>query len=397
MSNVLNTLDQLQSVLMPGMVREHAGVVVASPQSTEDVAAITRYASENRLSVEIAGAGTKRSFGGAVTAGVLLDMTQLAGLREHVWQDLTATVAAGTRWSAMQEALAQQGQRVALDPLWPGTATVGGIVATNDSGALRSAYGSLRDLIIGMKVVLADGTLAKTGGKVVKNVAGYDLHKLMTGAYGTLGVITEVTFRLHPLAKAQASWTMVSNDIVALEGCRRRIVASSIAFEALQMRSSDDGFALDLEVVSLPELMEEARVKLEALVAPLALMRSDAGVWLARERSFQPDRTIVKITMLQDRMADQILEIRAAGGECVVQQCGIMMATMAAKAAQIQSLRERVERHGGSLMVLHWPASVGERVETWGSLGDSFALMREIKRQFDPSRVLNPGRFVGGL
>ena len=110
-------------------------------------------------------------------------------LREHAWQDMTCTVEAGCTWAAMQAELARHGQMVALDPLWPERATVGGIVATNDSGALRLKYGGLRDLIIGMTVVLADGTIAKSGGKVVKNVAGYDLHKLMTGSFGTLGVI----------------------------------------------------------------------------------------------------------------------------------------------------------------------------------------------------------------
>ena len=160
------------------------------------------------LAIEIAGGRTKREWGNPVAADILLETAGLAGVREHSWQDLTATVGAGTTWSAMQRVLAMHGQMVALDPLWPETATVGGIVATNDSGALRLKYGSLRDLIIGMTIVLADGTVAKSGGKVVKNVAGYDLHKLMTGAFGTLGVIAEVTFRLHPMPAETRTWTV---------------------------------------------------------------------------------------------------------------------------------------------------------------------------------------------
>ncbi len=123
---------------------------------------------------------------------------------EHTWQDLTCTVQAGCTWQSLQDALAQHGQFVALDPLWPERATVGGIIASNDSGSLRLRYGSLRDLVIGMTVVLADGTVAQVGGKVVKNVAGYDLHKLLIGAFGTLGVITEVTFRLHAIPRHTA-------------------------------------------------------------------------------------------------------------------------------------------------------------------------------------------------
>ena len=135
---------------------------------------------------------------------------------------MTCTVEAGCTWAAMQSELAHHGQMVALDPLWPERATVGGIVAANDGGALRLKYGGLRDLIIGMTVVLADGTIAKTGGKVVKNVAGYDLHKLMTGSFGTLGVIAEVNFRLHPLEANTQTWTAVAPDPLQFERAAAR-------------------------------------------------------------------------------------------------------------------------------------------------------------------------------
>ena len=153
------------------------------------------------------GGGTKQGWGYPVAPALVLEMQRLNVLREHTWQDMTCTVEAGCTWAALQSGLAEHGQYVALDPLWPEQATVGGIVATNDSGALRLKYGGLRDLIIGMTIVLADGTIARTGGKVVKNVAGYDLHKLMIGAFGTLGVITSVNFRLHPLPADARTWS----------------------------------------------------------------------------------------------------------------------------------------------------------------------------------------------
>ena len=152
------------------------------------------------------GGGTKQGWGYPVAPALVLEMHRLNVLREHTWQDMTCTVEAGCTWASLQSALAQHGQYVALDPLWPERATVGGIVATNDSGALRLRYGGLRDLIIGMTIVLADGTIAHTGGKVVKNVAGYDLHKLMIGAFGTLGVITSVNFRLHSMPQVHAEF-----------------------------------------------------------------------------------------------------------------------------------------------------------------------------------------------
>src|SRR6201999_1394576 len=165
--------------------------------------------------------------------------------REHTWQDMTCSVEAGCTWASLQSALAQHGQFVALDPLWPERATVGGIVATNDSGSLRLKYGPLRDLIIGMTVVLADGTIAKTGGKVVKNVAGYDLHKLMTGAFGTLGVIAEVTFRVHALPTNVEYFSLVSLKPEPLANLLLQLIASQFSLHTLQLRIDADSFQLD--------------------------------------------------------------------------------------------------------------------------------------------------------
>ena len=197
---------------------EDEGTIAVAPANAEQVSAILRFANENSLAVTPCGGGTKQDWGKAANPALgstlipalILETRRLDTLRDHTWQDMTATVEAGCRWSAMQSALARHGQFVALDPLWPDRATVGGIVAANDSGPLRLKYGSLRDLIIGMTIVLADGTIARTGGKVVKNVAGYDLHKLMTGAFGTLGIITEVTFRLHSVPRHTRSFTVTS-------------------------------------------------------------------------------------------------------------------------------------------------------------------------------------------
>src|ERR1019366_6335237 len=210
---------KLEELLSPAQISERDGKPLLSPKTTEEISAIARYANQHNLAIEITGAGTKRSWGNPIQPNpgaadlILLDTTHLTGVVSHSWQDLTATVAAGTTWSAMQQVLAQHNQQVALDPLWPETATVGGIIATNDSGPMRLKYGSLRDLIIGMTIVLADGTIAKSGGKVVKNVACYDLHKLMTGAFGTLGIITEVTFRLHPIPATNSTWTIPSGTL----------------------------------------------------------------------------------------------------------------------------------------------------------------------------------------
>ena len=180
------TLEQGMTHLASIIGQEHTRLdgetIVAAPGDTQQISEILRFVNANGLSVTPIGSGTKLGWGNQVAAGVQLSLKRLHILREHAWQDMTCTVEAGCSWAAMQAELQQHGQMVALDPLWPGRATVGGIVATNDSGPLRLKFGGLRDLIIGMTIVLADGTIAKTGGKVVKNVAGYDLHKLMTGS-----------------------------------------------------------------------------------------------------------------------------------------------------------------------------------------------------------------------
>src|SRR5258707_3008890 len=158
---------------------------------------------------------------------------------EHPWADLTVSVEAGCTIQKLQETLAQHGQRLALDPLWPKKATVGGVLSTNDSGALRLRFGALRDLIIGATIALPDGTLASSGGKVVKNVAGYDLPKLVTGALGTLGVITRAVFRLHPLPLNSRAFTV---SVASAEEMQRFVLAvqdSKLAHVFLQSHFSN--------------------------------------------------------------------------------------------------------------------------------------------------------------
>src|SRR5207245_11465779 len=159
------------------------------------------------------GGGTKLGWGNPpARADLILSTARLNKIIEHAWADLTVTVEAGCSIQILQQTLAAHGQRLGLDPLWPERATVGGVLSANDSGTVRLRFGALRDLIIGVTIALPDGTLASSGGRVVKNVAGYDLPKLVTGALGTLGVITRAVFRLHPLPRHSRSFTIsVSN------------------------------------------------------------------------------------------------------------------------------------------------------------------------------------------
>jgi len=200
--------ENVQAASAPDVVAGVPPKLVLIPSSESELAEALRLVSEAGLAVVPRGGGTKTCWGNPpARADVVFSTARLNEITEHAWADLTVSVGAGCTIQTLQETLAQHGQRLSLDSLWPAKATVGGVLSTNDSGALRLRFGALRDLVIGVTLALPDGTLASSGGKVVKNVAGYDLPKLATGAFGTLGVITRAVFRLHPLPHNSRSFS----------------------------------------------------------------------------------------------------------------------------------------------------------------------------------------------
>ena len=194
------------------------------------------------LQVAPRGGGTKLDWGTAPRAiDLMISTAKLTRILEHAPGDMTITVEAGVTIAQIQSALSPHRQRLALDPLWPKDATVGGVIAANDSGALRLRYGGVRDLIIGITVILSDGTIAKSGGKVVKNVAGYDLPKLMSGALGTLGIITKAVFRLHPLPESSRTLTFPFIDRETANQFMLSVTDSIAVPTGLQMRTGATG------------------------------------------------------------------------------------------------------------------------------------------------------------
>src|SRR6516164_2428950 len=211
---------------------------VAEPASERELAALLSSANEAQIAVIPRGGGTKLAWGNPPKRADLVLLTaRLNRVLEHAWADLTVSVEAGCTLLTLEEKLAQHGQRLALDGLQPESATIGGILSTNDSGVLRLRFGALRDLVIGVTLALPDGTLASSGGKVVKNVAGYDLPKLTTGAFGTLGIITRAVFRTHPVCRESA---ILSFGAPGAEAMQAKILASQnseLAHTALQIRA----------------------------------------------------------------------------------------------------------------------------------------------------------------
>lgn len=402
-------MQQWTEIVGADGVREESGVVVVTPANEEQLAAVLQACSREGLSVTVTGGGTKLGWGHAVDAKVRVETSRLSGVSEHSWQDLTATVGAGTTWADLQQELAKHGQRVALDPLFAERATVGGVLSTNDSGLLRMRYGGLRDLVIGMTIVLADGTVARTGGKVVKNVAGYDLPKLLTGSFGTLGIITEATFRLHPLQRHSASFTVRCADVAPLADLMHALATNGLSLEKMQLRNEPDAFALDVQFAAVPQALADHEQRLRTLAGTLSVQSCEGDFSSARDALFAIERaTVLKLTTLPTKLAALVAgfaQLAAMGvtATAIADPVGVVTAAVVAEPAGlttiVEDLRARLAGVGGSVVVLQ-RGLLPLDVDPWNDAAHPPAaldVMRAIKQEFDPARLLNPGRFVGGL
>ncbi len=386
--------------------------LVVEPGNEQELARILKLANAAGLALIPRGGGTKLEWGNRPTnADVILSTVRMHRVIEHAWADLTVSVEAGCTIAKLQETVAKHKQRLALDALWPEQATVGGVLSTNDSGALRLRFGSLRDLVIGVTVALADGTVASSGGKVVKNVAGYDLPKLVTGAFGTLGVITRAIFRLHPLPKETRTISCLTADAAEGQQLMLAIQNSKLAHSALQICC---GTEMQSRVDVLFEGTEEG---LSAQSVQLKLMASEAkqgdrtgDVWNRRHELWLDAKksgefAVAKFAALPAQIAEtvEMMEMVVAAPlrwSAVAQATGIGWVRMDGGASEIAAamlgLREWLEGKGGSLAIVRRPEGMAE-IDAWGKPGDALGLMQAVKRQFDPIGTLNPGRLVGGI
>ncbi len=346
--------------------------LVLEPASEQQLAAVLRLANGAGLAVTPRGGGTKLSWGNPpARADVILSTARLDKIIEHAWADLTVSVEAGCTIQKLQAALAQHGQRLALDPLWSGQATIGGILSTNDSGSLRLRFGALRDLIIGVTLALPDGTLASSGGKVVKNVAGYDLPKLVTGALGTLAVITRAIFRLHPLPRNSKTLSISGCTLEDMQRFIFSVQDSKLAHTALQLRITQDVEPVaDILFEGTEAGITAQESRLRELARPAAATEAASTVWAASQELWDSANiaraAVAKITALPASISRTVETVQRAASSrqtlwrLTMQATGIgwlrLDATPDNLHAVLSDLRFALEHSCGSLVLCYHPS-----------------------------------------
>jgi glycolate oxidase FAD binding subunit len=411
---VLASCAEVHDAVASDAVDGVAAGLVARPSSTEEVAEVLRAAQAHQLSVVPRGRGTKLDWAmPPSTADVVLDLSRLDQVLDHAAGDLIVQAQAGAPLSTVQETVAAARQRVNVDVTVPG-ATVGGTLAANTSGPHRMVGGTMRDLLIGVTVVRADGVVAKAGGRVVKNVAGYDLGKLMVGSFGTLAVVTEALFRLHPAPEAQRWVTVAVADARHADELVQQVVHAQVVPAAVEVDWPAEGPGwLSVLLEGRDDGVQGRAAATTALLGAGARVEphEDAeppagwGTYSWPLDATGDDRsTALKLTFVLSGLADVLATAREVGIPVALRGSagtGVVYAALPpaptdAVAAAVDRLRDTCHAHGGGAVVLDAPAAVKKAVDLWGPV-PALSLMRRVKDQFDPDHRLSPGRFVGGI
>jgi glycolate oxidase FAD binding subunit len=407
------------------------GRVTIFPKTEQEISAVLAYANTNKHSVFIMGGGTKRGYGGLLEkADILLSFVQYTGIVEHNPGDMTITVKAGTTFQEIQTYLARYKQKIPLDPYNPKHATIGGIVSANDSGPKRLGYGSARDNVIGLTMVYPDGTLIRSGGKVVKNVAGYDMNKLFIGAMGTLGVVSQVTLKLRPLAKYESILfvSFSERNVEEIRAFAAKVLDSTIEPISLEiLNPSLTGKLTNTNQYTLLISFEDVKSSvhfqenvIRSIVPDKTTLRSlsqnEATSFWDNFYHHQPNGLtnvttteavlrigvvnldVIKILQEAELIADAChVSIEAHGG------LGTGICHLTIRGANedilsaIQHIRKSAMNHGGYAIVKYLPFSLRKKINIWGEKNAAHFLYEGIKQKIDPNTILNKNRYVGGI
>jgi len=414
--------------------------LLVHPASQEELSLVVGACGEAGAAMIPWGGGTTMGMGNRPARGdVAVALDRLNRIVEFDAANLNVTVEAGMRLADLQVELAKQRQFLPLDPPADGKASVGGVLATNSSGPWRLLYGTARDWVLGMRVVLPDGERIRCGGKVIKNVSGYDMNKLFIGSLGTLGVITEATFKLLPLPAVRASVAGVFAELGQAASLVAKVLDSVLLPEAMELLDPDavtllgptlgldaTGYGLVVSLAGSRETVERQVRDFSALFreaqarATAALTEErTASAWKSVRNIFDllpgppAARIACKIGVLISRTADLLAAAEGMGrrhtlraavtahvGSGVVRACYLLgpeAPPVEALASGIEELRRESEKAEGCLVLQAAPASLKARLDAWGKPGGAFNVMRRLKAQFDPRGLLNPGRFLGGI
>jgi glycolate oxidase FAD binding subunit len=406
-----NLTPNQQQKIQQGIDSQSHPSCVVYPHSQAELAAVIAIANKHQWRVLPCGRGSKINWGGlAKNIDIVVSTEHINQLIEHAVGDLTVTVEAGMQFAHLQDILAKSGQTLALDPSEPESATIGGIVATADTGSLRQRYGGVRDQLLGITFIRADGQIAKAGGRVVKNVAGYDLMKLFTGAYGTLGIITQVTFRVYPIPETSGT-VILTGKVELISQAARILQGSELTPTQVDLLSSKlvtnldlgTGIGLIARFQSVSESVEEQSKRLLAIGEKLGLhgviyaANQEADLWQRLPEQIHDLATESTITCKIGLLPTQAVEILNNIEIGLIHLSSGLGLVRLENQEQILPLRHLCTANSGFLTILSASVELKKNIDVWGDIGNSLALMRGIKKQFDGNSILSPGRFVGGI
>ncbi len=396
---------------------------IVHPETQEQLSSIVAGNAKNNWVILPIGSGSKLHWGGLVRVEpaafeqgvIVVSCDRLNRLIEHAAGDLTVTVEAGMKYAELQRTLAQAGQFLAIDPTYSETATIGGIIATADTGSLRQRYRGVRDMLLGISFVRSDGKIAKAGGRVVKNVAGYDLMKLFTGSYGTLGIISQVTLRVYPQQQASGTVVLVGekNNIAQATQTLLSSALTPVAVDLLSTKLVTEldlgkGVGLITRFKSIIDSVEEQSNQLLEMGDNLGLNYTryhdyEAELWQKLKQLIWNDKPsteiICKIGVMPNKAVETLHQPALEKGFGLI-HAGSGLGELhlnSVTSETILELRHWCESIGGFLTVLSAPLEIKQKLDVWGYNQNALDIMRRIKQQFDPQNMFNPNSFVGGI